>query len=280
MSRVTHYDREELHRDGNIVVYHRYRAPQADTALVVLPAMGVPAGYYGRLAKQLVAEGHDVTVLDWRGTGDSSPPATRRSLYGYLDLVDDAEVLMSRLAPELTGSTVTLLGHSLGGHIAGLLLARWSRIGHHPADRLCLVACGVPYHRLYGGRGIGVYALAAGMRLTAAAVGHWPGYGFAGRQSRGVVRDWAHTVRTGYFNDRELDTAIAEVKLPILAVTVDGDQFTPPVTTRHLTAKFSGADITEVHYSHSAAGADVDHFTWARHPQGLLPTLSAFARGR
>lgn len=276
---MTDYERRELHRDGQQLAYHRFPAPSADTAVVVLPAMGVPAGYYRRLAERLVADNHDVTVADWRGTGESSPPATRSSRYGYLDLVDDADVLMSQLAPELTGRTVTLLGHSLGGHVASLLLARWSLNGHNPVSRLCLVACGLPYHRLYGPRGVGLYAMATGMRLASAAVGHWPGYGFAGRQSRGVIRDWAHTVHTGRFCDLELDDAIAQVKLPVLAITIDGDQFTPPSTTEHLTAKFTAADINGLHYGHSAAGTRIDHFKWARHPEGLMPPLTEFVRG-
>ena len=277
---MTQPERRELNRDGQRLSYLRYPVPQADTAIIVLPAMGVPAGYYERLVGRLTGLGHDVTVADWRGTGDSVPAATRHSRYGYLDLVDDIDALLSRSAPELSGRSITVLGHSLGGHVASLLLARWSLDGHHPVDRLALIACGLPYHRLYNRpKGIAVYSMAASMRLVAAALGHWPGYGFGGRQSRGIIKDWAHTVRTGRFSADDLDAAITHLKLPVLAVTVEDDRFTPASTVRRLTDKYTSAKVTHLTYTHADAGGRIDHFKWARRPDGIIGQISDFANG-
>jgi len=274
---VTAYEQRTLQRDGQRLVYHRYPVADSDKAVILLPAMGVPAGYYRRLANELTGLGIDVTVADLRGTGDSTPVATRAATYGYLDLVDDADVLLDELAPELAGRRILLLGHSLGGHVSSLLLSRRTRLGKDiPVHGLCLVACGLPYHALYGWRSPFLTGMAASMSLFARIRGHWPGYGFAGRQARGIIRDWAHTVHHGRFTDPQLDTGLAEVKLPLLAITVDGDQFTPPATITHLTDKFSAAELTRFHYSHSAAGNQLDHFRWARHSTGLLPQLIGF----
>lgn len=274
---MTAYDQRTLRRDGQQLAYHRYPVTDADTAVILLPAMGVPAGYYRRMAGELTGSGIDVTVADLRGTGDSTPVATRAAGYGYLDLVDDADVLLDEVTPELAGRRILLLGHSLGGHISSLLLSRRTARGQDiPVHGLCLVACGLPYHALYGWRSPFLYGMATSMTLFASVRGHWPGYGFAGRQARGIIRDWAHTVHHGRFVDPALDAGLAGVKIPLLAVTVDGDQYTPPATITRLTDKFTAAEATRFHYSHSAAGSRLDHFRWARHSGGLLPQLTGF----
>ncbi|GAA4892770.1 alpha/beta fold hydrolase [Stackebrandtia albiflava] len=244
--------------------------------------MGVPAGYYRRMATALHDLGYDVTVADLRGTGTSTPKATRTVDYGYAELVDDAEELLHVLRPDLGDRTVLLMGHSLGGHIASLLLARRRHTGDDPGGihGLALVACGIPYHALYGRRAPVLYTLAHGMRIASRVRGHWPGHGFAGRQTRGVIRDWAHTVRFGRFvpiGGEDLDPALGLIGLPLLAVTVDGDRFTPPATSRHLTAKLTGTRLTEHHYTHAEAGARLDHFSWARASEPLLKHVTDFA---
>ncbi|MGH8878094.1 MAG: alpha/beta hydrolase family protein [Stackebrandtia sp.] len=271
------YEQQYLTRNGHRLGVHRYHRDHG-RAVVMLPAMGVPAGYYRRFALQLCANGFDVSVPDLRGTGSSTPKPGRAVNFGYTDLVDDISAVYTHLAGDLAGREVLLLGHSLGGQLG--LLHR----AHHGAGELdiragAIIASGLPYHALYGRRSIPLYAIASGMTVASTVIGHWPGYGFAGRQPRRLIRDWAHTVKTGRFPDiggRDSEAALAEVKLPILAVTVQGDPLTPAFTTRHLTDKLSAADVDGHHYRHSEAGARLDHFTWARNSAPLTARLRTF----
>jgi predicted alpha/beta hydrolase len=243
---------------------------------LLLPAMGVPAAYYDGFARRLTGAGFAVTVADLRGTGDSTPPATRASRYGYAGLVGDIGAVLRAMG----GETPLLIGHSLGGHAAALHLALGG-----PGTGLVLVASGTPYRRYYSGRwGI---RLRVGTPLIAgisAALGYWPGHrlGFGGRQARGVMRDWAYLIRTGDFaplSGVAVDGLLAEVKVPVLAVSVAGDTFTPAATLDHFCAKFGAAEVTRHHYTAAESGAPMDHFRWTRAAGPLATRIAGFAAG-
>lgn len=278
------YVQDHIPHEGQRLGVHRYPSPGDGPAVLVLPAMGVPAGYYRRFAGDLVEQGLNVAVADLRGTGSSTPRAARAQRYGYAELVADVPVVLDHLADHgFLGPDgdrpLMLLGHSLGGHIASLYLASTPET---PVRGLMLVACGIPWHALYGWRAPMVHTMATTLRATAKVLGHWPGAGFAGRQTHGIIRDWAHTVHKGRFvsidgGDPEL--GLAGVRLPVQAVTVDDDQFTPPVTSDHLIAKFTGTKVTTHHYTTGEAGARLDHFMWARAGAALAARVAKFSAG-
>lgn len=268
---MAEYEQHYIDGDGYRLGYHRYPAA-TKRAVVMLPAMGVPAGYYRRFALRLGELGFDVSVVDLRGTGASTPKPARAINFGYQDLIGDISTFYRHLAPEVAGRPTLLLGHSLGGQL-GLLHQALRGSPDLDVRSAAIIASGLPYHALYGRRRFALYGIASGMTMASAALGHWPGYGFAGRQPRRLIRDWAHTVRTGRFPDldgRDSEAALAELKLPVLAITVQGDPLTPPVTSRHLTDKLTAAELDALHYEHQEAGARLDHFTWVRH-SGPLP---------
>ena len=111
-------------------------------------------------------------------------------------------------------------------------------------------------------------------------LGVWPGWGFGGRQSRAVIRDWARTARTGRYPALagvDMEAALPGVRLPVLAVDMETDQYTPAPTVDFLTAKLSGRDGHPPHYSAAEAGSPIDHFTWARHGAPLAARVATWA---
>jgi predicted alpha/beta hydrolase len=250
------------------------------TAPVVLvwPAMGVPAGYYRPFVAALRAAGLAVVVADLRGTGASTPRPSRASRYGYAELVDDVGAVLEALKSRLDGRTRLLLGHSLGGQAALLHVAL---TGGAYVDGLVLVAVGVPYWRLYPG--LRRHLVLVGSQLihgTARLLGWWPGWGFGGRQARRVIGDWAHTARTGRFprlDGVDADSAVRDVRTPVLAVSVEGDPLTPAETLDHLCAKVPAAPLIRHHYGTAEAGAPMNHFTWVRAAAPLAARIAAFA---
>src|SRR5690606_6758740 len=156
-----------------------------------------------------------VAVVDLRGTGASTPPASRRSRYGYAELTDDVGAVLEHLKPRRDGRRVLLLGHSLGGQACLLHLAR---TGGADVDGLALVAVGLPYWRSYQDIRKLVVPYAHAISAISAVLGYWPGWGFGGRQARGVIRDWAHTARTGRFPliyGVDLTGTVAALRLPV-----------------------------------------------------------------
>ena len=64
---------------------------------VVWPAMGVPGRFYRAFAGQLATAGLTTVVADLRGTGESGPPPSRSSRYGYLELADDVGTVLAEV---------------------------------------------------------------------------------------------------------------------------------------------------------------------------------------
>lgn len=264
------------HRIG-LQVYPEPAVPDPPVVLV-WPGMGVPARYYRPFATALRDAGLAVIIADLRGTGASTPSASRRSRYGYTALADDVAVVREALKSRLDGRRVVLLGHSLGGQACLLHLAR---TGGHEVAGLALIAVGLPYWRSYSGRRQrGVLAFTHGIHAVATLLGVWPGWGFGGRQPRGVIRDWAYTARTGRFPPlpgTDLEAAVAAVRTPVLAVSFESDRYTPSSTVDHLVGKLDLAPVHREHY-HGEHHGGADHFSWARSPGPVAARVARFAR--
>ncbi|MFI9644251.1 alpha/beta fold hydrolase [Micromonospora sp. NPDC051925] len=263
-----------------IQVYPEPDGAPGGPVVVIWPAMGVRARYYRPFATALRDAGLAVVVADLRGTGLSTPPPSRSCRYGYRELAADVGAVLEALKPRLDGRPRLLLGHSLGGQAALLHLALH---GADPVDGLALLAVGVPYWRSYPGlRGYGVLPYTQGIGAVAGALGVWPGWGFGGRQARGVIRDWARTARTGRFptlDGVDSEAAVGRLTVPVLAVSVDDDQYTPHPTVDHLCAKLTAAPVTRHRYTVAEAGAPLDHFRWVRAGLPLTRRVADFAAG-
>jgi predicted alpha/beta hydrolase len=135
---------EYIDRGGDRLAIQSYPDPgPADApAVVIWPAMGVPARFYRPFAEQLVRGGTAVHVVDLRGTGASSPRAGRSSRYGYAELVGDVGAVHDWLGPRTAGRPMLLLGHSLGAHVCLLHLARRGGTG---VTGMVIVAAGLAY---------------------------------------------------------------------------------------------------------------------------------------
>ncbi|WP_330233353.1 alpha/beta fold hydrolase [Nocardia sp. NBC_00508] len=217
--------------------------------VVIVPGLGVPGGYYELFASGLAARGFDVAIGELRGNGDSRPKPSSASTFGYHELVSvDFPAIFEVVRDRFPDSTPYLLGHSMGGQLGVMYAARIrGRLGG-----LILIASGTPYYRGYPGlSGPGILVGTAAMSLTANLAGFWPGdrvsMGF-GRQSKVLISDWARLARTGRFvpvgADIDYEERIARLKLPVLSITMTGDDLTPPSSAEHLLDKLPNAEVT------------------------------------
>jgi predicted alpha/beta hydrolase len=272
------FTQEFLDRGGDRLGLQVYPDSPDSPVVVIWPAMGVPARYYQPFARQLTQEGLSVVVVDLRGTGTSTPKPSRRSRYGYTELIGDVGAVLETLKPRTDGRRVILLGHSLGGQICALHLAVTGDTG---VDGLALVAVGLPWYRSYPGRrGLGVLGFTQAIAAVSAVLGVWPGWGFGGKQARGVIRDWGHTARHGAFpaiDGTGREATLTRVVTPVLAISVDDDQYTPPTTLDQLCAKMGAAPVERVHLTAAEAGAPIDHFKWVRASSTVATRVCAFA---
>jgi predicted alpha/beta hydrolase len=86
-----------------------------------------------------------------------------------------------------------------------------------------------------------------------------------------VIRDWAHLARTGRFVAGE--DALAGVRLPVLAISVERDRLGPARAVDALVAKLPSATVERDHLDLDG----IDHFKWARRPEVVVPRLVAWA---
>ena len=268
---VERLDRSTPDAPPDSLALHVYPAADDAPALAVLfPAMGVPARYYRTFAAALTAAGLAVVVADLRGTGESTPAPTRSARYGLADLVDDVDAVLTHLKPLRAGRRTILIGHSLGGQACVLHLSR----RREDVDGLVLLAVGVPYWRRYpSGQPARVLLQTQTLGVVSALLRVWPGWGFGGRQARGVIRDWAFTARTGRYPE-PFEAALGTIAAPVFAVDMAGDRFTPPGTVTHLLEKLPAADVTRTTYA--PPDQAIDHFRWAKHGTALARDISAW----
>ena len=232
--------------------------------VILLPAMGVPATYYRAFVENLHRQGMTVVSFDFRGHGESGPQATRGVKFGYQDLVNDAAAVVDLVEQRYPDAPRFLVGHSLGGQITMLYTAS------HPGrvQGAALLASGSVWFRTFPGSQsvknlIGTQLIAA----MSTVLGYWPGWGFGGRQATGLMCDWARQGRTGRWalqgSTTDYEKALAELRMPLLTVSFDGDELAPPSSMDHLAGKARQAIRTRRHYGLADAGADkLGHFGW------------------
>jgi predicted alpha/beta hydrolase len=247
--------------------------------VVILPGLGVPAGYYDRFAQSLADSGFDAAVGELRGQGDSRPKPSRDSRFGYHELVAvDLPAIMSTVRGRFPDSTPYLLGHSLGGQLAVMYAARARKVAG-----LILVASGIPYHRSYGRRAPLMLAASAVLGTTAWTAGVWPGdrvnIGGFGRQPGPLITDWARLARTGQLlpegADIDYEERITRLTLPVLSVTVPGDSQMPPGAASQLLAKLPNAAITEWR-----SPQEQGHVGWIRDGDAISERIVEWLRDR
>lgn len=106
---------------------------QARATVLLVHGLGEHIGRYAALAGRLNAWGHAVRGYDQYGHGHSAGP--RGGLTADNQLLDDlAAVVDATRAQQPAGQPLVLLGHSLGGLVAALFVARAIR----PVDALVL----------------------------------------------------------------------------------------------------------------------------------------------
>ena len=261
-------------------------SPHVDRPALVLmvPAMGTAAAYYEPFAARLRGAGIAVRLLELPGQGTSPLSARRGDDFGYREIVEDLLPDAVRSARrEFPQGCIVLAGHSLGGQLAVLASAELAPL----LDGLVLVAAGTAHWRRWPGGGrllacLTVHAVAA----LAALLPWYPGdrVGFGGAQSRRLMRDWRHNARTGQYrlegSARDADalrTALREVRLPVLALSIRHDTVAPEGAVAELLAHLPAARVRHVtvpgHPSHVPWKR---HFSWARQRAGVEDALLAW----
>lgn len=240
-------------------------------AVLIAGAMGVKQAFYGELARWLAARGWQAMTFDYRGMGDSRPPHAVRSLRGFAaDLFDwarDMDAALAALASATPGVPLLVVGHSLGGQLAGMLQHRERIAG------LVMLASGSGYWRDNAPplkRKVHWFwhvMVPVGVALT----GYFPGrrLGAVGDLPRGVVLQWRRwCMHPRYHVGAEGETLrrqFASVRCPVLALSISDDEMMTERGTRVLLDCYENAPRELRRITPGDAGAArIGHFGFLR----------------
>lgn len=258
------------------------RKPQHDQGFLLLwlPGMGVPARQYQALADALSSRGLGIALHEWRGIGSSSVRAARHADWGYRELlVQDLPAAIKACRKACPQARILIGGHSLGGQLACLYAGLHAGV----VDGVALVATGAPYWRCFKPWGPVLRTGLSMVALTAYLKGHYPGraMGFGGNESRGVIRDWTRSGRTGRYAARglevDLEAALSGLDRPLLALRLKQDRLGPETSLRHLMHKMPLAPSETHVLDADALGTRADHFAWMKAPQAVAERIVSWS---
>ncbi|MEE4295599.1 MAG: alpha/beta fold hydrolase [Wenzhouxiangella sp.] len=257
-------------RDGHSFELIHVRASDAMARLLFLPGMGLSARQYISFAQALAGWRVDTLIHEWRGLGSSNLRASRGTDWGYRELlIDDLAASIEQSLDMSPNLPLLVGGHSLGSQLALLAAAmRPDKI-----RGLLIVAGGAPYWRCFNGwMRYALHGIFFAMPNVARLVGHYPGrrLGFAGREARGVMTDWAQSGKTGMYRPENMEfdfeSALGKVQTPMLSLNMTDDWFVPQASVDWLTGKLTSADKQEIQISNEGMRASSDHYQWMKEP--------------
>lgn len=269
--------------DGaHLVLQAHGDASRAEWLILVLPAMGAPAGAYARLGDALADLGHAVFRIDLRGFGSSSERASLGHDWGYRELIEiDLPLALEHLRLRHPGKPVAVLGHSLGGQLAVQAAAG----GHWQPDALMLVAAGSAWLQAWSGLARWRYRLLIlAVQLSLWCLPWYPGsmIGFGGDQPRRFMRDWLRNARLGRY---PIGAGRADASptgmLRVLALGIEGDSIAPRAALSDLLRHLPSALVT--HRELAAARGETGwkrHFSWLRRPRSVAELCHAWLQAR
>lgn len=273
--------RETIHAVDGTATSLLHATPAAPrTAALLLPAMGVPARYYAKAAEALARHDIATTVLELRGQGESPLDPAQGADFGYAELLDDVSVTMRALRERFPGSPVSLIGHSLGGHLALMQAAT----APGSVERVALIATATPHHVPY--RGTTRWKVWLGTRMVrwvSSLFGYYPGdrLGFGGVQPKTLIREWSAMGRSGRYSlegrSVDIEEAIRRLSLPVLALAIDGDQLAPAPACQAIVQKLSKAPVEWVEVGPPRLSPRaLHHQRWAKEPGAVVDEVAAF----
>lgn len=234
-------------------------------------AFGVRRRFYRAFAEWFAARGAAVLTYDYRGVGDSRPARlrgfrARMSEWGSADTEGALCVLAGRF-PELAPRVV---GHSAGGQVVGLAPSAPS------VERMLLIASQSGWQGHWSGWQRVQMSLLWRVAIPPIAelFGYLPGFlGIGEDVPKGVAREWAWWGRDPRYLLRDggeaRRRAYAELRLPILAVSLSDDDYAPPAAVDGLLAIYSGARAEHRRLSPADFGRTrVGHFGFFRSENG------------
>ncbi len=251
--------------------------------LIFLPAMGVKVTFYKIFAKQLSEKGFNVILVDWRGQGKSSIRASRKTNFGYEDIIEDLKELMQYANSWFPRSKKMIVGHSLGGQIGSLYSSRYD----DSISGLILITSSSVYYKGWEKWNAVKIQIAGKLFYPISKIfGYFPGnvIGFGGKEAKNVMKDWCFNAVEGEYrltNSKfNYENSLSKFTKHVLSISVENDDLASKKSVENLYNKFnSEAKVLHLHLNSDETGiSPLDHFSWARDPKYFIEIIAKWVR--
>lgn len=245
--------------------------------LILLPALGIRASFYRKLAFGLAENGVTSVVVEQRGNGESPYRPGRQHKFTLFDyLSEDIAAVTDWCRQQFPDRPVYIGGHSLGGHMASIAA------GENPKSYAGVVhlACGFPYHKDFPQPASGfVKLLIAIIPMLTAVFGYYPGhwFKFGGREFRGLMMDWRNWARFGRYAVNRIEDAddkVAAYKGKALSIAFEKDSLATHEAIERSRRALRGARLTRLKLGRAEQGDFLGHVEWGKRPAGVVLALS------
>lgn len=260
-------------QDAPDVAVERYasQAGRSDGVLLLLPALGTSVRFYRPLARQLSARGLDVVLFEQRGHGHSPVRASRRCDWGFAELLTrDLPTVLDWIDQTLAPTRLTLMGHSLGGHLSACLTA----LVPDRIDGVILAASGSPHLECFkASLRWKIRFLRAVIPLSTGLLGYFAGdrLGFGGREATTLMQDWSSMAKDNVYvaagMDVDLDAGVGRYTGPVLRLGYEEDSYAPLAAITAVSDKFASAEVSTRMITSDELGYPASHFQWVREPE-------------
>lgn len=245
--------------------------------LLLLPALGIRASFYRKLATGLAERGVTTVVVEQRGNGESPYRPGRQHTFTLCDyLREDIVAVTVWCQQQFPDRPIYIGGHSLGGHMASIAA------GENPNSYAGVVhlACGFPYHKDFPQPASGfVKLLIVIIPMLTAVLGHYPGhwFKFGGHEFRGLMMDWRNWARFGRYavsGIEDADDRVAAYEGRVLSIAFEKDSLATDEAIERSRAALRGARLTRLKLGKEEQGEFLGHVDWGKRPAGVVQALS------
>ncbi len=235
--------------------------------LLINPAFGIKATYYARYAKHLGEAGITVVTSDLRGHGLSSVRPSKQTDFGFLEMINDLKTVYDELQIVFPKSKIYMLGHSYGGQVASLAIAKYP----NNFDGLAMIGAPNVYYK--GWSGLHYYRRKIMLHLIpifSSILAILPAFKIGGYYTtKTQIQEYEYTGKTGNYkvigDDLDYEQAIKEVTTPILAITIEGDNMAPKTAIQFLYQKFTNTiDLSTLTLTRAETHPTLSHINWPR----------------
>jgi predicted alpha/beta hydrolase len=263
-------------RERTVVEWFGENTTAGKGMVAFLPALGASVDFYRTMAEAWAEQDYRVATVELRGGKQSSVKNVRANNFGYNEILNvDLATIVPRLRAEAGGRPFLLAGHSLGGQFALLYASR------HPSevDAVVLLAGGSNYYgAMPAGKRLTRHVALRAVRIIDQLLRFFPGdkLGFGGRQPFNMILDWTQEALTGKYvvtgDAADYDRDLAQLKVPVLMVSLEGDTLVPRPSADYLARKLTRAQVTQIELR-ADDGKAYHHFRWVKTPAAILAAV-------